>query len=103
MGFSYNSAGTQLAFLYSNGVMQSLDSLIGSSSSLYTLSAAASINDLGQIAVNGTVNATGQYVAFLLTPITSTSSSGVPAPATLGLLGFSFMGLLLTQRRRKTG
>ena len=82
--------------------MTNLNALIGVASSTYTLNSAVAINDLGQIAVNGTVNATGQSAAFLLTPVTSASSSGVPAPATLGLLSVSLLGLLFASRKRQT-
>ena len=99
VGYSADSAGHFEAFLYSNGGMQNLNALIGTSASLYTLVNATAINDLGQIAVQGTVNATGQSTSFLLTPI----PAAVPAPAALGLLGFSLLGLLLVQRRRRKG
>ncbi len=71
--------------------MQDLNTLIGTST--------AAINNLGQIAVTGTVNATKQPTSFLLTPITASASAAVPAPATLGLLGLSLLGLLFLRRR----
>ena len=100
VGWAANSAGSQDAFLYSNGVMQNLNSLIGSASSEYTLTDAQGINKNGQIAVNGTVTATGQSMGFLLTPVTSTSSAAVPAPETLGLLAAAMAGLLLMRRKQ---
>ena len=100
VGWAANSAGSQDAFLYSNGVMQNLNSLIGSASSEYTLTDAQGINKNGQIAVNGTVTATGQNMGFLLTPVTSTSSAAVPAPETLGLLAAAMAGLLLMRRKQ---
>ena len=101
MGWADNSAGSQNAFLYSNGVMQNLNNLLGSASSEDTLTSATGINKNGQIAVNGTITATGQSMGFLLTPVTSTSSAGVPAPETLGLFAAAMAGLLL-MRRKKT-
>ena len=99
VGYADTSSGEQ-AFIYSNGLMQNLNALIGTDSSLYTLNSATAINDLGQIAVNGTVNSTGQSVAFLLTPITTSSSTAVPAPGSLALLLFGMAGLVLLSRRR---
>ena len=96
VGYATNSAGTYNAFLYTNGVMQNLNSLIGSASSEYTLTVATGINKNGQIAVNGTITATGQSMGFLLTPVTS----AVPAPETLGLLAAAMAGLLLMKRKQ---
>ena len=100
VGWADNSAGSQNAFLYSNGVMQNLNNLLGSASSEYTLTNAVGINKNGQIAVNGTITATGQSMGFLLTPMTSASSTGVPAPATLGLLAAAMAGLLILRRKQ---
>ena len=100
VGFADNSAGSQEAFLYSNGTMQNLNTLIGTDSSLYTLTNATAINGVGQIAVNGIVNSTGQSVGFLLTPITTSSSTVVPAPGSLALLLFGMMGLVFLSHKR---
>ena len=100
VGQSTDSAGNTYGFLYSNGVMQNLNSLIGSASFEYKLTDPVGINKNGQIAVNGTITATGQNMGFLLTPVTSTSSAGVPAPATLGLLAAAMAGLLLMRRKQ---
>jgi probable HAF family extracellular repeat protein len=54
------------AFLYSDGKMANLNSLLCPNSG-WTLSAAVSINDAGQIVGDGTLN--GQAHAFLLTPV----------------------------------
>lgn len=59
------------AFLYSNGSMQDLNSLISPSSG-WTLQFAEAINDGGQIVGYG-INPSGQTDAFLLTPTTSVS------------------------------
>ena len=100
VGQSTDSAGNTYGFLYSNGVMQNLNSLIGSASFEYKLTDPVGINKNGQIAVNGTITATGQSMGFLLTPVTSTSSAGVPAPETLGLLAAAMAGLLLMKRKQ---
>ena len=65
-----------LPCLYSGGAVKDLNSLIDPASG-WTLSEAMSINDGGQIAGYG-LNPSGQWEAFLLTPI--------PEPATLALL-----------------
>lgn len=53
-------------FIYSNGTLQNLNTLIPPGSG-FTLSDATGINNNGQIVVNG-YNAQGYYHAFLLTP-----------------------------------
>ena len=79
----------QLAWLYSDGVMKDLNSLIDPASG-WTLVKATSINDGGQIVGVGW-NGLGQQEAFLLTPI--------PEPATLSLLALG--GLLVLRHRRR--
>lgn len=64
------SGGAIHAFVYRNGGIVDLNTQIGSAASLYTLMWGQAINDRGQIVANGTVNATGQAVALLLTPMT---------------------------------
>ena len=66
-GESLTSSGVSHAFLYSDGSMLDLNSEIGSAAAVYTLSSGQGINDRGQIAVNGILNATGEDVALLLT------------------------------------
>ena len=89
VGFSQIDAsqGTGSPFIYSNGVMQDLNSLIDPASG-WTLENAYAINDSGQIVGNGT-NALGQQDAFLLTP--------VPEPVTL--LPTALCLLILRRRR----
>jgi probable HAF family extracellular repeat protein len=82
-----NGFGT--AFLYSNGVMTDLNSLIPSG---WWAGGAAAINDSGQIVCDGT-NPEGQNVAFLLTP--------VPEPSTLALLGIGAVSLIGYAWRRR--
>jgi len=66
---------TQHAFVYSNGKMTDLNSLLPANSG-YTLIDATGINNNGQIAVNA-INKSGQEQALLLTP-------AVPPPTTHG-------------------
>ena len=58
----------QVAFIYRNGVMQDLNTLIGSASSNYRLYTAVGINDQGQIAARAYSLATADYRSVLLTP-----------------------------------
>jgi len=67
-------------FLYSNGAIQTLASLIPSSSGWTNLNAAG-INDLGQIVGQATYN--GQQVSFLMTP----DANEVPEPAAFAVWG----------------
>jgi probable HAF family extracellular repeat protein len=84
-----NSIGD--AFLYSNGSMQDLNSLIDPTLG-WTLQVATGINDSGQIVGYGD-NSSGKLDAFLLTP--------TPEPSTIALLisGLIAGGLFL--RRKK--
>ena len=82
------------AFLYSNGTMYDLNTLIPANSG-WKLQQARAINDSGQICGIG-FTATGIQDGFLLTP-TST-----PEPSALAILGVGSIGLLAhTLRRRK--
>jgi probable HAF family extracellular repeat protein len=62
----------QHAFIYRDGAMTDLNSLIGSSTG-WTLWEATAINDSGQIVGSGT-NAAGESHAFLLTPVPEPST-----------------------------
>ncbi|MCL2639626.1 MAG: DUF3466 family protein [Phycisphaerales bacterium] len=79
------------AFLYTDGQMIDLNSLIDPDSG-WILAKATGINDLGQIVGNGWFN--GQYHAFLLTPISS-----VPEPATLPVLALATFALIRRRHR----
>jgi probable HAF family extracellular repeat protein len=65
VGTSYHPASGSRAFLYDNGVMTDLNSLIPSSSG-WVLGEADDINNAGQIIGSGTINGQGSW--FLLTP-----------------------------------
>jgi probable HAF family extracellular repeat protein len=84
VGCANTGNGNIHAFLYGNGVMTDLNSLIPAGSG-WTLTDANAINDNGQIVGYGT-NPSGQTDAFLLTP--------TPEPSTLALLGAGAIGLL---------
>ena len=60
------SGGDQAAFVYANGAMRDLTSLIPPRSG-WTLTAAAAINDRGEIV--GTGSYRGQTLGFLLHPV----------------------------------
>jgi probable HAF family extracellular repeat protein len=73
------------AFLYSDGIMQDLNSLIAPDSGVI-LTQAENINDRGEIVGAGSIN--GELHAVLLTP-----QQEVPEPAsTMGVLLFSALG-----------
>ena len=58
----------QVAFVWSQGVMKDLNSLIGSMAEKYYLTSATGINDNGQIVASALSKATGTRRAVLLTP-----------------------------------
>lgn len=65
----FNIAGYQRrAFIYKNGTMQDLNSLMDSTGSGWTLSQATAINDKGQI-VGHAIYKNGKSHGFLLTPL----------------------------------
>lgn len=59
--------GNDRAYLWQNGVMTDLNTLISPDSPLYLIEATGTINDHGQIAGIGLTSA-GDVQAFLLTP-----------------------------------
>jgi probable HAF family extracellular repeat protein len=76
-----------------SGQFVDLNSEIGSAAALFTLVSAQSINNSGQILVDGYVNATGQDVAFLLTPLP------LPASGWLLLAGIGALGAVARRKR----
>jgi probable HAF family extracellular repeat protein len=90
VGSSRDSSQNEHAFVYDNGAMVDLNSLIDPASG-WTLVYANDINDSGQIVGYGTLGGNGY--AFLLTPI--------PEPSTLALLGIGAISLLACVWRRR--
>ncbi len=89
--------GNGHAFLYDNGAMTDLNSLLDPSSQLalyVTLDSATSINDMGLITAYGIDSRTGQSHGYLLTP--------VPLPAGVWLLfsALSITGFAVTKRHK---
>ena len=81
-------------FLFSNDVMVDLNELIDPLSG-WTIVSANGINDRGQIAATGFMSGVGSR-ALLLDPIVA---NAVPEPAMLGLLGFAWVGLVVSRRK----
>jgi probable HAF family extracellular repeat protein len=63
------TATTSRAYIWQNGVMTDLNTLIPANSPLYLLEATGTINDTGQIAGIALQISTGDTHAFLLTPV----------------------------------
>jgi probable HAF family extracellular repeat protein len=89
VGISFNSSDEPIiAWIYSNGKAQDLNTLIPQNSGWY-LEQAFDINDKGQIIGNGYLN--GESRGFLLTPIDITTSvpepSSIPRGFVFGVLG----------------
>ena len=98
VGYSQNPAAQRHAFLYDNGTMNDLNTLISASDATnWFLGNATAINDLGQIVGTGLYN--GEERAFLLTP-TDGVATAAPEPGTL-LLMAAGAGLILTARPRR--
>jgi probable HAF family extracellular repeat protein len=83
VGGSYLANGSEHAFLFTDGKMIDLNTLLSPSvASLYTVVVADGINNHGQIAASGYLDSNPSYSqAFLLTPAPS-----VPTPASIWLL-----------------
>ncbi len=94
VGFADTAAGARHAFLYGDGVLVDLNSLLPPGSG-WVLGQATGINDSGQIVGEGIIN--GQTHGFLLSP---SAQPSVPEPGTLALLVTAFSGLLAYGWRR---
>ena len=94
VGFSNTGAGGNHAFLYRNGLMIDLNSLIDPGSG-WTLDSANGINAAGQITGYGEIN--GQVHAFVLT-----GSTAVPEPGSLPILVSGLAVMVMVFRLRAT-
>jgi len=68
VGGSWDADGNDSAYIWQNGVMTDLNTLIPADSPLYLIEATGTINDKGQIAGIALQIGTGEVHAFLLTP-----------------------------------
>jgi probable HAF family extracellular repeat protein len=82
------------AFVYTNGQLLDLNSLISPSLGI-TLTSASGINDLGQIVASGYSDSDFSAHAYLLTP------ASVPEPASFVLLFAGMAGVVLVHQRRR--
>jgi len=94
------NGGAWFPFLYKDGTLIDLTTLLNNSATGWTNITPKAINDLGQIAGFGSFD--GQTEAFLLTPTTSASSSiTTPEPSTLTLFALAIPFLLSHRYERK--
>jgi probable HAF family extracellular repeat protein len=68
VGGSWDAEGNDSAYIWQNGVMTDLNTLIPADSPLYLIEATGTINDQGQIAGIALQISTGETHAFLATP-----------------------------------
>ena len=98
-GTAARSNGLDVGFLYANGKMIDLNSLLSASQQAqFTIQSGQGINDRGQIVADGIVDATGQRVAFLLNP---TGIPAVPNPpsAWMMMLGLGVFAAVFAKRQ----
>jgi probable HAF family extracellular repeat protein len=80
VGISCDQIGSCRALVWKNGVITDLNTLIPAGSPLH-LFFAGGVNSRGQIVGGAINNNTGQFHAFLATPIDESSASGIDTPA----------------------
>lgn len=86
-----NSANGYTGFLWMNGTMYDLRSLLAPGFETVEITSAGAINDRGQIAAGAIIN--GRTTAIILNP-----TSLIPSPGSILVLGFA--GLTILRRRR---
>ena len=98
VGQSNLVGGATHGFLYEDGTMLDLNSLLDSSGAGWTVVEGDCINDLGQIVGYAYNSGTGQYRGVLLNP---EGAPPVPEPLTMATLGIGSV-LLVARRRRRS-
>jgi len=100
VGYSWLADGGQSAFLYDDGTMLNLNSLLPANSGWDLLQAYA-INDSGQITGTGLYN--GQLTAFVMTdpPAGPSGIAAVPEPQELVIVGAALAMTAFLRRRRQ--
>ena len=81
----------QVAFVYRDGVMRDLNTLLDESSRGYRLGSAVAINDAGQIVAHATKLVTNDNRAVLLTPVPTFRS--IVREATTGVVSLAGVGM----------
>jgi probable HAF family extracellular repeat protein len=94
-----NNSTAERAFLYANGGMVDLNSLISPSSG-WDLVAATAINNAGQITGDGTIG--GQSHAFILTPVPEPAAATLMAAGILAVAGMARTRRYRSQKKVKT-
>jgi probable HAF family extracellular repeat protein len=84
VGGSFDADGNGRAFLWENGVMTDLNTLIPAASALFLIEATGTINSRGEIAGFALQTSTGEIHAFLATPSTGKVASVSTTAAALG-------------------
>jgi len=84
VGGSFDRNGNERAFIWQNGVMTDLNSLVPADSSLFLLEATGKINSRGEIAGIGFQSSTGEVHAFLATPNNDEVASQNATPVVAG-------------------
>jgi probable HAF family extracellular repeat protein len=108
VGYSYDAQGKSRAFIWTNGMLFDLNTLVEDAPG-WTLTAAYGINESGQIVGSGLFN--GRHSAFLLDPVLLEISaasrnlsavSDVPEPSTVILLAGGLLAFACRQNTRLT-